>query len=295
MSYDKTDFADETLSLFKSNDDYKIKQKKYEKVTLTHVEILKKNRYINKDVGNYISIDFDNLNDNKDRINVSKVLLKALHSMYKISDDDRILIVGLGNSNIVADSLGPSVANNIIVTNHLFKLFPSKVDKDLRRVSVFTPKVMGQTGLETSDLIKAITKLYNPTLIIAIDSLASTSVKRINKVIQINDTGICPGSGIGNNRKPLNKQVLKVPVIAIGVATVVSAKRIVEEAMYQYSKRLNQSISKIKENQILNQIFENNNLNMVVTPKEIDEDINNLSTIIATALNQFIHNDCSRV
>ncbi len=295
MHYDKTDFADETLSSFKNHDNYTIKTKNYGKVTLTHVEILKKNRFIQKDVGNYISIDFETLNDEKDRIHISDVLLKALHSMYKISKKDRVLIVGLGNSEIVADSLGPSVAEKIIVTNHLFKLFPSQVDKDLRRVSVFTPKVMGQTGLESSDLIKAIAKLYNPTLIIAIDSLASSSVKRINKVIQINDSGIRPGSGIGNHRKPLNQQVLKVPIIAIGVATVVSAQKIVEEALFQYSKKTNAFLPKEKENQILNQILTNQSLNMVVTPKEIDEDVHYLSTIIATSLNKFIHHDCSRV
>ena len=291
----KTDFADESIQQTIEKEDYKLVKKQYGKVTLTHVEILKKNRKINKDVGHYISLDFETLQDEKDRKQISEVLLKALHQMVKISDNDKILIVGLGNSDIVADSLGPSVADKIVVTNHLFKLFPSQVDKDLRRVCVFTPKVMGQTGLESSDLIKAIVKLFNTNLIIAIDSLASSSVKRINKVIQINNTGIHPGSGIGNFRKPLNQQVLKVPVIAIGVATVVSAEKIVEEAFVQFANQAKIKVTAKKKQQILNDILSHRSLQMVVTPKEIDEDIEYLSTIIATSLNQFVHHDLSNV
>jgi len=290
----KTDFADEAIKKEHSQD-YTIKRKEYGSVSMTHIEILKKNKMIQKDVGNYISIDFKTLQDEKDRIHISDVLLKTLHNMATIKKEDKILIVGLGNSDIVADSLGPNVADKMIVTNYLFKLFSNQVNKDLTRVCVFTPKVMGQTGLESSDLIKAIVKLYNPTLIIAIDSLASTSVKRINKVIQINDSGISPGSGIGNHRKPLNKQTLKVPIIAIGVATVVSAEKIVEEALLQYCQKMNEKISKNKQQQVLEEILNHKSLNMVVTPKEIDEEIDYLSTIIATSLNKFIHNDCSNV
>jgi len=276
----KTDFADEAIKKEHSQD-YTIKRKEYGSVSMTHIEILKKNKMIQKDVGNYISIDFKTLQDEKDRIHISDVLLKTLHNMATIKKEDKILIVGLGNSDIVADSLGPNVADKMIVTNHLFKLFPKQVNKD--------------SGLESSDLIKAIVKLYNPTLIIAIDSLASTSVKRINKVIQINDSGISPGSGIGNHRKPLNKQTLKVPIIAIGVATVVSAEKIVEEALLQYCQKMNEKISKNKQQQVLEEILNHKSLNMVVTPKEIDEEIDYLSTIIATSLNKFIHNDCSNV
>lgn len=294
MDLIKTDFADEQIKN-KKTDSYILKQKQYKDVSLTHVKITKKTKEIQKDVGNYVSLDFISLADKKDREQISNVLLKALHQIYQINQDDKVLIVGLGNSNIVADSLGPLVADKVVVTNHLFKLFPSEVDNNLKRVCAFTPKVMGQTGLESSDLIKSIVKLYQPTLVIVIDSLASSSVKRINKVIQINDTGIAPGSGIGNFRKPINEQFLKTPVIAIGVATVVSATKIVEEALFKYCYKTHTNLSKYKQRQIIDEILQHKSLNLVVTPKEIDEDIEHLSTIIASALNKYIHNDCSNV
>lgn len=285
-----TDFADELLDTIVQNEDYILKKKYFKDITLTHVEILRNNKKINKNVGNYLSIDFPNIYEHKSRHEISDVVNIALKQIYKIKKEDKILIVGLGNSNISADSLGPAVADKIVVTNHLFKLFPNEVDKDTNKVCVFTPKVMGQTGLESSDLIKAITKLFEPTLVIIIDSLASSSIKRINKVIQISDDGISPGSGIGNFRKPINKQVLKVPVIAIGVATVVDASKIVEEAFVKYFEMTKEKIKQKEKIQAIDIILNNQNLNLVVTPKEIDEEIEHLSTIISSAINKYIHN-----
>lgn len=163
------------------------------------------------------------------------------------------------------------VADKIVVTNHLFSIYPEKINKQLKKVCVFTPKVMGQTGLESADLVLAVNKLFKPNVIIVIDALASLSIHRINRVIQLSDTGISPGSGVGNYRKEINEKSMNVKVIALGVATVVEAKQIIQE--------LNKTIT----------IPEKEAYNLILTPKEIDEDIEHLSNIIACSLNKYIH------
>jgi len=265
----RTDFADE-ISI---NKDYKKTIKEYEDVKVTKMEILKNINKFNINKGSYYSIDFKDLLDDKQREKVSKVLVNTLHDLYKINKDDKILIVGLGNQKIIADSLGVNVADKIIVTNHLFKLYPESIDENLKKVCVFTPKVMGQTGLESADLVISIAKLFKPSLTIIIDALASSSINRINKVIQISNTGIAPGSGVGNYRKEISESSLNCKVICIGVATVVEAKKIINE--------LDENIK----------IPENENYNLILTPKEIDEDIEHLSTLIATSINQYIQED----
>ena len=156
------DFADELLDTIIENEDYILKKKSFKDVTLTHVKILKESKKLNKKAGNYLSVDFQNIYEATSRHHISDVLTKALSQIHKIKKNEKILIVGLGNNNIIADSLGPAVCDKIVVTNHLFKLFPEEIDKDTKKVCVFTPKVMGQTGLESSDLIKAICNLFNP-------------------------------------------------------------------------------------------------------------------------------------
>lgn len=267
----RSDFADEIV-LKKSKDIKKI-TKKFSDMKMTIIDILNDNNIYNKDKGRYISIDFDNLVDEPIRKKISSLLVESLRALYRIKKKDKVLIVGLGNQKIIADSLGPNVADKIVVTNHLFKLFPNNMAKDLKRVCVFTPKVMGQTGLESADLIVAVTNLFKPNVIIVIDALASSSITRINKVIQLSDTGIAPGSGVGNHRKEINEKTLNTKVIAIGVATVVEATQIIKE--------LDKKI----------QIPDNQSYSLVLTPKEIDEDVEHLSTIIADSINKYIHND----
>ena len=167
------------------------------------------------------------------------------------------------------------VADKIMVTNHLFSYFQNDLSTDIKKVCVFTPKVMGQTGLESADLVKAVVDLYKPNVVIAIDALASSSIKRINKVIQLSDTGISPGSGVGNYRKEITEKSLKCKVIAIGVATVVEANNIIKELMPEVT------------------IHDNKNYNLILTPKEIDEDIEHISTIISNAINKYVHGDFS--
>lgn len=143
-----------------------------------------------------------------------------------VTKEASCLIVGLGNWNVTPDALGPIVVENVLVTRHLFQLQPESVEEGFRPVSAIRPGVMGITGIETSDVIYGIIEKTNPDFVIAIDALAARSIERVNSTIQISDTGIHPGSGVGNKRKELSKETLGIPVIAIGVPTVVDAFRL---------------------------------------------------------------------
>lgn len=267
-----SDMADE---LVLSKKHYKKEEKKLKNVKMTTIDILKDQNKFNKEKGKYISIDFDEMYDKDNKEKISSLLIESLKNLYKIKRNDKVLIVGLGNQKIISDSLGPNVADKILVTNHLFSLFPENIEESLKRVCVFTPKVMGQTGLESADLVDSVNKLFKPNIIIVIDALASSSIKRINKVIQLSDTGIAPGSGVGNYRKQINEKELKVKVIAIGVATVVKASQLINELNIKAPE---------------NEFYE-----MILTPKEIDDDINMLSSIIADSINKYIHSDYKKL
>lgn len=148
-----------------------------------------------------------------------------------IKKDASCLIVGLGNWNVTPDALGPLVCENVLITKHLFTLQPESVEEGFRSVSAIAPGVMGITGIETSDIIFGVIEKTKPDFVIAIDALASRSIERVNATIQISDTGIHPGSGVGNKRKELSKETLGIPVVAVGVPTVVDAVSITSDTI----------------------------------------------------------------
>lgn len=284
---------------------------------------------INKKKGNYITIEFEDVTDYENGKKVEKKFsseLTKLINKLNIHKEASCLIVGLGNSKSTPDSLGPLVINNVLVTNHLFEL--EEVTDGYRRVSVLVPGVMGQTGLETSEVISSLVDKFKPNFLIAIDALASQSIERVNKTIQMTDTGIHPGSGIGNSRKEISYETLKIPCIAIGVPTVVDAITIVSDTInymhkhYTYSKlNINNPLNKLmayspnylKENITLNKkdketllgivgTLEENEVkqllfevltpigfNLMVTPKEVDFLVEKLSLIIGNGINKALH------
>jgi spore protease len=202
----------------------------------------------------------------------------------KLSRDD-VLVVGLGNREVTPDALGPQVVDNLFVTRHLIREFGEefKERNHLGNVSAISPGVMAQTGMETLEIIKGVIKETNPRLIIVIDALASRSINRLNTTVQISDTGISPGSGVGNNRKALNEESLGVKVIAIGVPTVVDAATIVADTLTKYMESTG-----FGEEDIFKFISEVNGqqmYNMFVTPKNIDESIKRISYTLSEALN----------
>ena len=294
-------------------------------LTITNVELDSKNA-LNKKKGKYITIEFDDVTDIDNNNKVTKVLTKVLKEILNINNNSFGLIVGLGNDKSTPDSLGPLVIKDIIVTNHLYIL--NEMSDNYKRTSAINPGVMGETGIETSDIIESIVKKIKPDYIIAIDSLASNSIERLNKTIQITNTGIHPGSGVGNKRKELSFETLGIPVIAIGVPTVVDATVIVTDTInfiyknYAFNKEyMNNPKSKLTFNNInylKKEIKENKNdkkellglvgtldekelqtlifevlnpigYNLMVTPKEIDFVIKKLSNVISNSINNSIH------
>lgn len=200
-------------------------------------------RSLNKKRGSYVTIFSDAIvrEDTASQQKTAIVLAKEIKRLLiknNVKDDMKGLVVGLGNWNVTPDALGPMAVENILVTNHLFELKYETVASGYRPVSAISPGVMGVTGMETSDIVKSIIKQFQPNFLIVVDALASRSIERINTTIQITDTGIHPGSGVGNRRKELSKDILGIPVIAIGVPTVVDAVTIVSDTLHQLLKHL---------------------------------------------------------
>lgn len=228
---------------------------KVTKINLDDIESKK----INKKKGIYTTIEFKDITDFQNREIVGKTLQTEIEKILKYKNIDKMdsgLIVGLGNPKSTPDALGSLTINNILVTRHLF-LLNTKVKKGIKNISAFTPGVMGETGIETKDLIESIINIVKPSFLIVIDSLKASSVDRVNKTIQITDTGIHPGSGVGNTRKEISEQTLKIPVIAIGVPTVVDVSTIVSDTIDMLLNHLSYIKSNFAKNKLIVKQFSN--------------------------------------
>ena len=212
------------------------------------------------------------------------------------------LVVGLGNWQVTPDALGPKVTEKIMVTRHLQTVMPEAIDDSVRPVCSIAPGVLGITGIETVEIIKGVVEKIKPDLVICIDALAARRVERVNTTIQIGDTGISPGAGVGNNRKQINEENLGVKVIAIGVPTVVDAVTIandtidlVVDSLIKNSSsgtdfyKMLKSLDKNEKEKLIKEVISSKaNIDMIVTPKDIDLIINSLSKIIANGINMAV-------
>lgn len=265
---------------------------------------------IGKPMGNYITLEVPKLRDNDEDLKeeVCRAVAKELSDVLinggkiKLEEKDTVLVVGLGNWNVTPDSLGPKVISKLMVTRHLLELVPEQVDEGVRPVCAISPGVLGITGIETGEIIKGIVEKINPKLVIAIDALASRKMERVSTTIQIADTGINPGSGIGNKRMGLNFQTLGVNVIGIGVPTVVDATTIcndlIEKTIEQLKNKATpssefykmlQEMSEEDRYGLFSEVLEPYEGNLIVTPKEVDSIIESISKIIANGINIAIH------
>lgn len=285
---------------------------------------------IGKKEGNYITIEFEDVTDSNNKKNVEDVFIRELQHILKlthIKDTDTALIIGLGNNNATPDALGPKTIDNILVTRHICML--GELEDGYRCTSAIKPGVTGTTGIETSELIENVIQTTKPDFIIVIDALASQSLHHVNKTIQLSDTGIHPGSGIGNKRKEISKQTVHVPVIALGIPTVVDAVTIVNDTINymqkyyafhkNYSKNpmsnltVTSSINYLKKEvnitkadkqnllgligtfeeeemkQLLTEVLTPIGYNLIVTTKEIDFMIEKLSDILSSGINKVLH------
>lgn len=233
---------------------------------------------IGKPVGCYVTMEVPDLGSEDEGYHreISEVLAQRLKSLRK-NRVGSVLLVGLGNRNVTPDALGPLVMDNLKITRHLFKEF-GLTEEGKNQVSALVPGVMAQTGMETLEIIRGVVDETRPDMVIVVDALAARSIKRLNRTIQISDAGIHPGSGVGNHRCRLNHETLGVPVIAIGVPTVVDAATIVYDAIGQTELEEDQ-VQDLREQMApgLNTMF--------VTPKDIDETVKKVSYTISEALN----------
>lgn len=286
----RTDLAVERREIFKRAnkinseiDGIKIETKNLNDIKVTNVKIENEKgaEALKRKIGNYITIDLDTINNlslekEKEVIQVFSNELKMIIDQH-IDKCDEILIVGLGNLNATPDSFGAKVVENIEITRHIKMFLPNAIDKTVRSVSAIVPGVLGTTGIETIEIVKGITNNIKPKLIIAIDSLCSKNIDRIGKSIQISDTGIVPGGGVGNRQEELSEETLGIPVVGIGIPTVLDAATIVIDT-------LNNCDIQINEDELVNKM-KLNKFNFIVTPKEIDSLIEKITTIVSEGIN----------
>lgn len=299
-------------------------------IQILEVTITNENNRLNKKKGKYITISYKDVTDKENAKHLEEVLineLKKLFSTLNITENKKCLVVGLGNIKSTPDALGPKTVEQILVTRYLYEIEEIEVDPNYRNVASLIPGVTGNTGIESSDIVSGIIEKIKPDFVIVIDALASSSIDRVNKTIQITDSGIHPGSGVYNNRKELSFETLHIPVISIGIPTVIEAFVLVSDTIqyllkhfsynkenYQKNKlipvtmrnyqnhnnelsqeekiKLLGEIGNLTEEEIKELIFEvltPIGYNMMVTPKEIDFVIDKTSEVLSNAINKTLH------
>ncbi|MFD2046121.1 GPR endopeptidase [Ornithinibacillus salinisoli] len=343
----RTDLAVEAKDMYVEKEDQKkedqikgvkVKERHENDIKINYVDIDAEGaELLGKKAGSYVTIYADGVKrqDTTRQENAAKILAAELEQLLKknnIPQDGTGLIVGLGNWNVTPDALGPMTADKVLVTSHLFQLEHESVAEGYRPVAAVTPGVMGVTGIETSNIIFGIVEKFQPDFIIAIDALASRSVERVNETIQLSDSGIHPGSGVGNKRKELSKETLGVPVLAIGVPTVVDAvtitsdtidfllkhfgrelkekdkpsralapasmtfggKEFTEEDLPDEEKRktflgIVGGLSEEEKRTLIKEVLTPIGHNLMVTPKEVDGFMIDMSHVIANGINAALH------
>ncbi len=332
----RTDLAVEAIENVEDRTGIEETTYEQENIKVTKITLDSKSaKSIQKKEGEYITIEFKDISDYQNRLEIKQVFTKNLKELLikeNLKEDAQCLVVGLGNRKSTPDALGPLTIDQILVTNHLFLL--DTPEEGFRPVCAIAPGVMGETGFETSDLIQSVIAVAKPDFVIVVDALASQSITRINQTIQMSNTGIHPGSGIGNSRKEISKEILGIPVIAIGVPTVVDAVTVVSDTLqflhkfYAFQKDfannpmhkmvygqvnyLKQEIN-IKEEEkkelfgilgnfneeetkvLINEVLTPIGYNLMVTPKEVDFVMQNLSDVLGNGINQALHENVTHL
>ncbi len=249
---------------------------------------------IGKAIGSYVSLSADALEQRPLDLfeSVTEKLAEELSKMTKlVPGSGVILVVGLGNHSVTPDSLGPRTAEKIFVTRHIKQYMPEALDFPVPGVCSVAPGVLGATGVETSDIVRGIVERVKPDLVIAIDSLSSRRAARISTTIQLSDAGISPGSGVGNTRADMSEAKLGVPVIAIGVPLVVHASTILLDTIGLMADETGKHGDEEQLKELARSVAERHLDNMIVTPKDIDTIVEDMSGIIANAVNTALFGD----
>ncbi|MGL4452529.1 MAG: GPR endopeptidase [Sarcina sp.] len=302
----RTDLAVEKRELYEKRfkreiDGIIIEEEHIDDVKVTTVDIINDDgaKKMGKGVGRYITIDMPICTsyDIGLKESVSHILAGSLEKIINLKDDDVALVVGLGNSGVTPDALGPKVVEKIIITRHLNNLMPDEIEEDLRSVCAISPGVLGTTGIETAEIIKSLVDKIKPAIVICVDALASRSISRVSRSIQVSDTGISPGGGVANKRMAINEETLGIPVIAVGVPTVVDAGTIANDAidlvideMIEQSEnkefyKMLKNIDKMEKSNMIRRLLNPYVGDLMVTPKEIDEVVECIARIVANGIN----------
>lgn len=257
-------------------------------IRVTEVKILTENgaKAMRKPIGTYITMEMANLVQAEEEYNkaISAKIAKYVGDILKFDKEEyTALVVGLGNRNVTPDALGPHTVDCLNVTRHIVKEYGKYAmgEEACQMVSAIAPGVMAQTGMETYEIIKGIVDTVSPDVVFVIDALAARNTKRLNRTIQIADTGIHPGSGVGNHRNEISEETLGIPVVAIGVPTVVSADVIVQDTM----ENLISVLEDDDKYEVIQDLIAPHLYGMFVTPKDIDESIDRIGATIAEGLN----------
>ena len=308
----RTDLALEAKEIYENDQKsteipgVKVKNKDLENCKVSIVEVIDEqgSKIMNKGIGKYVTLESNlmKFDDDESREEMITYLKDELVEILGSDKTKKTLVIGLGNWNITSDALGPKSVSKTLVTRHIFKNYNKDYDDDFTEVSALSTGVMGITGLETSETVKSIVDMIKPDRVIAIDALASRKMERVNSTIQISTAGISPGGGVGNKRKALNKDYLGVDVIAIGVPTVVDAATLTSDVLdLAIDNLISQSnegenfynmLKQLKEDEkyhLIKESLDPYDKNLIVTPKDIDETIENLSIIISEGLNRSLH------
>jgi len=285
-----------------------VDSEKSDEMTISRVRIVNEDgaKAMGKPIGYYVTLEVPRLKEKDPALTeeVSKNMADEIKDMIELPADATVLVVGLGNWNVTPDSLGPKVIGRLIITRHLMEMMPDEYNtkNGIRPVCALAPGVLGITGIETGEIIKGLVEKLKPQLVIAIDSLAARSMERISTTIQIADTGVYPGSGIGNRRLGITEETIGVKVVAIGVPTVVDAATMANDTLDmligQFTRqaqpgsdfyKLLQDLDKDEKYRLIQEVMSPFVGQLVVTPKEIDSLIDNTARTLAGGLNLALH------
>ncbi|MBC7764894.1 MAG: GPR endopeptidase [Hyphomonadaceae bacterium] len=309
----RTDLAIEAGEIFRANADQtedipgvRTEMQKYQDVTITRVFVENEmgERAIGKAKGTYVTLEAPRMRENDDRLHekIADLFSVELKNIAKLTKKDTVLVVGLGNWHVTPDALGPKVTEGLIITRHLLQYDPNFKDSDVRAVCGISPGVLGITGVETMEVVKGVVERVKPTIVMVIDALASRKMERVSSTIQIADTGISPGSGVGNKRMALNQETLGVKVIAIGVPTVVDAATIANDTIdllldnmqkeNAQDNALTQTLKNINRDDKYDLILQSLapfGQQLIVTPNDVDSMIDRVSNVISDGINVAMH------
>ena len=258
-----------------------------------------------KPIGTYITISSPALliNNRRQHQELMEIIAQKLNQFCPLKEQDLVLIAGLGNRRATPDALGPRLSDKILATRHLHGRIPEEILEGVRPVATLAPGVLGLTGIETAEMIKAVVNLIKPNLLIVCDALAAGDVSRIGSTVQIADTGINPGAGLGNERTQINQETIGIPVIALGVPTVVNgvvlAHNILESFLEQLQNtphfaQISEEIPPIIFERSIKETIKPYSNNLAVTPKEIDDLIENAANVIAQSLSSYLHPEMNK-